>query len=208
MSSKINCFYDIPDSSQHAIEHVNMKVMYSVVDSTMYNCDDVRKCSHYDNNTTITNKNTNNISTTPQHPKVGGGGGVEVANYVATDDHISLFKTTPKRKNVGVWVIKTVFDFTTATTGTKSCENLLDWNNNNTTIYTTTKCFKAGVWVKTMIDFVATKDCLSLFQCRNNRSTNKIDHLDNSDNAISKFIFADINTFPTLQPAKCINLEI
>ena len=47
-----------------------------------------------------------------------------------------------------------------------------------------------------MIDFFATKDCLSLFQRRNNKFTNKIDYLDNSNNDISELIFADINTFP------------
>ena len=34
-SSKIICFYDIPDISQPTIAHVNMKVIYSVVDSTL-----------------------------------------------------------------------------------------------------------------------------------------------------------------------------
>ena len=58
------------------------------------------------------------------------------------------------------------------------------------------KISKVGVRVKSMIDFVATKDCLSLFQCRNNRSTNKTDHLNNSNNDISGLIFVDINTFP------------
>ena len=115
---------------------------------------------------------------------------------VATNNSISLFKTTPICEKVGVWVIKTVFNFTATTTSNNFCENLLDWNNNTTTIHTTSKCSKAGVRVKAMVDFVATKDCLSLFQRRNNSSNNKIDHLDNSNNDISELIFADINTFP------------
>ena len=44
--------------------------------------------------------------------------------------------------------------------------------------------------------FVATKDCLSLFQRRNNSSNNKIDYLNNSNNNISKLILADITMFP------------
>ena len=53
--------------------------MCIIVDSTMYNDDGVRKCSHYNNNdnnnTTISNKNTNNISTTLERLKVGVWGG-------------------------------------------------------------------------------------------------------------------------------------
>ena len=103
-------------------------------DSTMYNGDGVRKCSHI-NNTTIVNKNTNNISATPKRSKLGVE--VEVTNEsVVANDSISLFKTTPTRENVGMWVIKTVFTFTTATTSNNNfCEKLLDWNNNTTTIH-------------------------------------------------------------------------
>ena len=93
-------------------------------------------------------------------------------------------------------MIKTVFNFTAATTNNKSCESLLDWNNNTTTIYTTPKCSKVGVRVKAMIDFVAIKDCFSLFQCRNNSSNNKTYHLDNSNNYSYRLILVDINMFP------------
>ena len=92
-SSEINCLYDIPDSSQYVIAQVNMKVMYSVVDSTTYNGEGVRKCSHYDNNTTI--------FTTPKYSKVGVGV-EEVNESIATGNSISLFKTTPSRENEGV----------------------------------------------------------------------------------------------------------
>ena len=113
-SPEINYFYDIPDDSHHAEAQMNIEVMYVVVDSTLYNGDGVRKCSHFNNNTTINNKNTNNISTTPKHLKVG----VEVevtCEYVAFNDSISLFKTTPTREKVGVWM-DTVFNFTATTT--------------------------------------------------------------------------------------------
>ena len=99
---------------------MNMKVMYSIVNSTMYNGDGVRKYSHHQQ------QNTNNISTTPKHSKVGVG-------------VISVFKATPRDENVVVWVMKAGFDFTTATTSSKSCEHQLHWNNNNTTIYATPK---------------------------------------------------------------------
>ena len=97
-------------------------MMCIVIDSTMYNGDRVRKCSHYDNNTTINNKNTNNISTIPKHSKVG----VEVkvaTESVAINDSIFLFKITPGRENVGAWVMKVVFDFTATTTSNKTCEH-------------------------------------------------------------------------------------
>ena len=55
-SPKINCFYDIPDGSQHTKAQMNMEMMCIIVDSTMYNGDGMRKCSHYNNNTTINNK--------------------------------------------------------------------------------------------------------------------------------------------------------
>ena len=121
---------------------------------------------------------------------------MEVANEsVTTDNSISLFRTTPSQKNEGVWV-KAVFDFVATTTSNRSCEHQYDWNNNTTNISTTRNISKVGVRVKAMIDFFATKDCLSLFQRRNNKFTNKIDYLDNSNNDISELIFADINTFP------------
>ena len=76
---------------------MNMKVKCIVVDGTIYNGDRVRKYSHNDNNTTINNKNTNNISTTPNHSKVGIG--VEVATEsVVTNNSFPSLKTTPGRK--------------------------------------------------------------------------------------------------------------
>ena len=56
-----NCFYHIPDVLQRAVAHMNMEVMYSVVDRTLYNGEGLRKCSHYNNNNTMNNKNTINI---------------------------------------------------------------------------------------------------------------------------------------------------
>ena len=134
-SPEINCFYDIPDGSQHAKARMNMEMMCIVVDSTKYNGEGVRKCSHYNNNNTINNKNTNTISTTPKHSKVEVEVGV-TDEYVATNDSISLFKTTPGRENVEVWV-KVVFDFIAITTSNKSCEHQYEWSNNNTNISTT-----------------------------------------------------------------------
>ena len=65
---------------------------------------------------------------------------MEVANeFVATDDSISLLKTTPEREIVGVRVMKAVFDFTAVTISNKPCEHQYDWNNNNTNISTTKK---------------------------------------------------------------------
>ena len=76
---------------------MNMKVMCIVVASTMYNGESVRKCSHFYNNTTINNKNTNTIPTTPKHSKVGVE--VEVTyESVATNDSFFLCKTTPTRE--------------------------------------------------------------------------------------------------------------
>ena len=115
---------------------------------------------------------------------------------IATNDTLSLFKTTPGLKNVGVWV-KAVFDFITTTTSNKSCEHQYDGNNNTTNIYTAPKYSKVGVCVKVKMDFVATKDCLSLFQRRNRSFNYKIDHLNNSNNNISELFFADTNTFPS-----------
>ena len=67
----------------------------------MYNGDGVRRCSHYNNNTSINNKNTNTIFTAPKYSKVGVG--VEVATEsVATNNSISLSKITPLHKIVGV----------------------------------------------------------------------------------------------------------
>ena len=192
-SPNINCFYDIPDGSQHAKVQMNMEVICIVIDSTMYNGDGMRKCSHYNNYTTINNKNINNISTTPKCSKVG----VEVKVITAVIiDHISfLFKTTLSRKNEGVWV-NTVLQFIATTTSNISCEPQFEWSKNTTKIPTARNISKIGVRVKAVIDFIAIKDCLSLFQRRNNSSINKIDHLNNSNNHISILIFADINTFP------------
>ena len=98
---KINCFCDIPDSSQHAKVRMKTKVMCIIVDSTMYNVDGVRNWFHNNNNITIDNKNTNTISTTRKH--LNKGMGVEVATEsIATNDSLSLFKNTPGRKNLGV----------------------------------------------------------------------------------------------------------
>ena len=59
---------------------------------------------------------------------------------------------------------------------------------------------------------VATKNCLSLFQLRNNRSNSKIDHLNNSNNNTSELIFADINMFPgnniTSEPTNFITCQL
>ena len=80
---------------------MNTKVTYIAVDSTMYNGDRVRNCSHNNNNTTINNQNTKSISSNPTHSKVGMG--MEVATKsIATDKSIFLPKTTPGRENVGV----------------------------------------------------------------------------------------------------------
>lgn len=43
--------------------------------------------------------------------------------------------------------MKVVFDFTATTISNKSCEHQFDWNNNNTTIYTTQKLSKVEAWV-------------------------------------------------------------
>ena len=102
-SPEINYFCDIPDGSQHAKAQMNMKIICIVVDSTMYNGDGVRKCSHYNNNTNIDNKNTNNIYTTPKYLKVGVE--MEVTyEFVTTNDSISLFQdysNTRKSRSVG-----------------------------------------------------------------------------------------------------------
>ena len=95
-SSKTNYFYDIPDISQRAIAHVNMKVMYSVVDSILYKGEGLIKFSRRNNDTTINNRNTNNISTTPKFSKAGVE--VEVAPAATTNDIMSLYKTTPSRE--------------------------------------------------------------------------------------------------------------
>ena len=55
---------------------------------------------------------------------------------------------------------------------------------------------KVGVGVKAMVDFVATEDCLSLIQRRNNSSNNKTDYLDNTKYNSYSLMFADINMFP------------
>ena len=192
-SSEINFFYNILNSSQHAEAQINMEVMCIEIDSTMYNGDGVRKCSHYNNNTTINNKNTNRISTTPKYSKVGVE--MEVSTAIVTDNIISLFKTTPSRENKGVWV-KPVVCFITTTTSNKSCEPQYEWSYNTTKISVTRNISKVGVQVQAMIHCFAIKDCLSLFQLRNNSSNNKTDHLNNSNNDISGLIFVDINTFP------------
>lgn len=62
----MNCFYDIPDSSQFAKARMKMKVMFIAVDSNMYNGDGMKNCFHDNNNSTINNKNTNNNSITPK----------------------------------------------------------------------------------------------------------------------------------------------
>ena len=56
---EINQFHDIPDGLQHVKAQMNMEMMCFVVDSIMYNGDGMRKCSHYNNNTTIDNNNQN-----------------------------------------------------------------------------------------------------------------------------------------------------
>ena len=61
-SFEINCFYHIPNCSQHTKAQMNMEVMCIVIDSTMYNGEDMRNFFHYNNNPIINNKNTNNIS--------------------------------------------------------------------------------------------------------------------------------------------------
>ena len=155
------CYCLISNSSQHAIVQVNMKVMCIVVDSIMYNGEGERKCSHYDNNTIINNRNTTNISTTQKYSKVGVQ--VKVTTSVATYDSISLFKTTPSCENEGVWVTA-VFDFITTTTSNRSCERQYEWSDNTTNISTTWNISKVGVRVKAMIDFVAIKDS---FPCSN-----------------------------------------
>ena len=89
-----------------------------------------------------------------------------------------------------------MFSFIATTTSNKSCEHQYEWSNNTTNISTTWNISKVGMQVKVMIDFVATKDCLSLFQRRNNSSNNKIGHLVNSNNDIFILVFGDVNTFP------------
>ena len=72
--------------------------------------------------------------------------------------------------------MRAVFSYITTTTSNRPCEHQYDWNNNNTNIYTAPKHSKVGVRVKATMNFVATKDCLSLFQRRDNSSNNKTDH--------------------------------
>ena len=97
-NSEINCFYGIPNNSQHAKARMNLEVMCTVIDSTMYNGDGMRKCSHFNNNTTINNKNTNTISTTPKRPKVGVQGKAMI-DFVVAKDCLSLFRCRNNSSN-------------------------------------------------------------------------------------------------------------
>ena len=66
--------------------------MCIIADSTMYNDDGMRNCSYNNSNTTIKNKNTNIISTTPKHLSVGVG--VEVTTESnATNNSLQDLKT-------------------------------------------------------------------------------------------------------------------